>query len=90
MKITNEERERIKRLHNLNEQLSFDEQEMDDMGGDDMDLRADDEAEKMFMDCLEQIRDMRDGDYDKSFYLELLDKYFEEKESMDSEEDLPY
>lgn len=77
MKINKEEKLRIQKLYNLNEQTDrFDYIDTDFGDVDYMDMGRDEEIEKMFYDCLDNIKEMFGANPSKDVYVELLDKYF--------------
>ncbi len=69
----------------------------DDTNNDDdttMDANRDDEAEKIFMDCMDKIKDIYGDNMDREAYIEMIDKYLDtdngEEDDMGDEEDLPF
>lgn len=88
MKLTEQEKLRIRKLHNLMEQDSMmgDTQDMDDSGNENENYEMEDEAKQMFMDCLKSIKEMAGNDFEKEVYLEFLDEYFGDTEPEDDED----
>lgn len=88
MKILKEERERIQKLYGINEMYDGGEIDNPDETSD-FDANMDEEIEKMFFDCLNQIEDMRGGKLEKSEFIRMLDKYYGDEPEV-PEEELPF
>lgn len=88
MKILKEERERIQKLYGLNEMYDGGEiDNPDEMSN--FETAADEEVERMFYSCLDQIEEMRGGKLEKSVFIEMLDKYYGDEPQIPDEE-LPF
>lgn len=88
MKILKEEKERIQKLYGINEM--YDGGEIDNP--DEMsnyDASMDEEIEKMFFSCLDQIEEMRGGRLEKSEFIRMLDKHYGDEPEI-PEEELPF
>lgn len=88
MKILKEEKERIQKLYGINEMYDGGEIDNSDETSD-FDANMDEEIEKMFFDCLNQIEDMRGGRLEKSEFIRMLDKHYGDEPEV-PEEDLPF
>jgi len=98
MKNLKEEISKInKMIKSLNEQ-SYEMREFDDsdefnskMGDIESESKRDEEIEKIFMDCLERIKETFGSNLAKEEYIRMLDKYFEDSEDQNmDDEQLPY
>lgn len=76
MKINKEEKLRIQKLYNLNEQTDRFDDYVNDSDIEYMDSGDDGEIERMFNDCLDNIKNMSGANPSKNVYLDLLDKYY--------------
>ncbi len=88
MKILKEEKERIQKLYGINEMYDGGEIDNPDETSD-FDANMDEEIEKMFFDCLNQIEEMRGGRLEKSAYIDMLNKHYGDEPEV-PEEDLPF
>lgn len=87
MKITEQEKMRIRNLHKLNEQsMMGDTEDMDNTGNENDNYEMEEDAKNMFMDCLNSIKEMAGSDFEKEVYIEFLDEYFGDTEPKDEED----
>ena len=88
MKILKEEKERIQKLYGLNEMYDGGEIDNPDDSSN-YDAMMDEDIEKMFFDCLDEIEEIRGGRLEKSAIIEMLDRYYGDEPEM-PEEELPF
>lgn len=99
MKNLQEQISKIKGLMKIiNEEdygIPYDKHNDDDTSSDGA---RDEDAEKIFMDCMDEIKNIYGGNMDRSAYIEMIDKYLGtdneedmgDDEDMDDNEELPF
>lgn len=57
-----------------------------------MDANRDEDAERVFMGAMDEIKEIYGGNMDREAYIEMIDKYLgtDTGEDMEDEEDLPF
>ena len=88
--------EQINKIKNLMKSINEEDYGIpDDNYNDDdtsMDANRDEDAERVFMGAMEEIKEIYGGDLERGAYIQMIDKYLgtDTGEDMGDEEDLPF